>query len=90
MHCTCGKTYEGDDEDTLIASMFTRETTDAAIMEQMLVSDQMIHYAEYDRVNQIVQKRCPCGNEYMIQIVTDVTMGYKCGKCHTFYNGYEL
>ncbi len=83
MKCKCGAEYEGDPEDTLIATKFVVDGSHGL--------DVLVEYAEYDRVNNIVEIGCTkCNSSHMIQIVTDQLCAYKCEKCHALISPNEI
>ena len=51
LNCTCGKQYEGDDEDTMLYSNY-KTTSDKTNSETLL------KFAGKDRVNQLVDISC--------------------------------
>lgn len=84
MRCTqCGQYFEGDDGDSLIMSKFT--------MNNAFMNDVQVEHAEYDRVNQRVDKPCPsCKYPNLIQVVTDYIQVYKCENCHKKFKGSSI
>jgi hypothetical protein len=81
--CVCGKQYEGDPKDTLIASSFS--------IDSGFDVRSILHYAPHDRVNQTIDEPCvACGRIYLTQVVIpEVGAWFVCSnpKCGAQFRG---
>ncbi len=78
MKCKCGKVFEGDPEDTLIAQSFDPMSGKEGYKSELLL-------APFDRVNSIVKTECKaCKRKYMTRVVTDHQSAMVCA-CGTIY-----
>lgn len=80
--CTCGARYDGDDDDSLIASSFVEGNVD--IPTVLKFADKA------SAVNAQADVTCPvCGRIYMTLVAPEPLFFYKCGRCQTILNGDE-
>ena len=84
--CTgCEKEFSGKDEDTLITSNFADTSG--------YNTDLILKYAPFDRVNEIVDKKCPtkgCGRKYMYKVFLNDQVWYTCDKCAEKLSGKDI
>ena len=82
MKCSCGMIFDGEPEDTLIASSF--------VVTGEYGFDALIKLSTYDEMNMNVKLECKeCHRKYLTSIVTDNGCWYKCSGCEKVYKGYE-
>ncbi len=78
MKCRCGKVFEGDAEDTLIAQSFDPMSGKEGYKSELIL-------APFDRVNSIVLRKCEaCGRRHMTRVVTDHQSALVCS-CGIIY-----
>ncbi len=78
MVCQCGRQYEGDPEDTLIAQSFDPMAGREGYRSELLL-------APFDRVNSMVKETCSaCGKKHMARVVNEHQSAYvcSCGMIH--------
>lgn len=85
-HCSrCSKDFDGDTEDTLVASSFSDPTG--------YNTDLILKYAPYDRVNQLVKYNCTtpdCNRKYMTKVFLNTVVYYVCDNCEIQLQGKDV